>query len=52
MGFERVFEQSGLVGASSTGYRVMAMTARRLAADGKTDAMVDYSIGQREADGR
>ena len=29
----------------------MAMTLRRQAADGKTDAMVDYSIGHREADG-
>jgi len=50
--FERVFEHSGLLGASSIGYSVMSMTAQQRPADAKTDAMVNYLIGHQEADGR
>lgn len=50
--FERVFEHSGLLSASSIGYQVMAMIAKARPADARTDGMVNYLIAHQEPDGR
>lgn len=50
--FERVFEHSGLVGASSIGYALMNQAARNQPADARTDAAVNYLTSHQETDGR
>lgn len=48
----RVFEHSGLLGASSIGYEAMRRVGNQIPADGASDAMVNYLIAHQEADGR
>ena len=48
---ERVFEHSGLLGASSIGYEVMRRVAKQVPADATSDAMVNYLMAHQEADG-
>ena len=49
---ERVFEHSGLLGASSIGYEVMSRVGRQQPADAASDAMVNYLMAHQEPDGR
>lgn len=51
-GADRIMEHSGLLGASSIGYGVMARVARNRPADGTTDAQVNYMLAHQEPDGR
>ncbi len=51
-GYERVFEHSGLLSASSLGYAAMLHVARRDPLSAFTDGVVNFITSHQEADGR